>query len=159
MYQPTSVTEACAELARLGEDAKVYAGGTGLILLLRLGLVQYTRLVDVKRVPELDGLAWDGQTLCAGLALSWSMENRTRRCLRQSPSAYVQTRYGLAQTILPLLSASQLGMLPLLGVGAPLGQAGGEVLARSFVLSVIDAGVAVTWCRPVEMSLRGISAI
>lgn len=70
VYQPTSVTEACAALARLGEDAKVYAGGTELILLLRLGLVQYTHLVDVKRVPELGALAWDGQTLHIGAAVT-----------------------------------------------------------------------------------------
>lgn len=70
VYQPTSVTEACAELARLGEDAKVYAGGTELVLLLRLGLVQYTHLVDVKRVPELGELAWDGQTMHIGAAVT-----------------------------------------------------------------------------------------
>jgi carbon-monoxide dehydrogenase medium subunit len=64
------VTEACAELARLGEDAKVYAGGTELILLLRLGLVQYTHLVDVKRVPELGELAWDGQAMHIGAAVT-----------------------------------------------------------------------------------------
>jgi carbon-monoxide dehydrogenase medium subunit len=68
--QPTSVTEACAELARLGEDAKVYAGGTELILLLRLGLVQYTNLVDVKRIPELGELAWDGQAMHIGAAVT-----------------------------------------------------------------------------------------
>lgn len=70
VYQPTSVTEACAELARLGEDAKIYAGGTELVLLLRLGLVQYTHLVDVKRVPELGELAWDGQTMRIGAAVT-----------------------------------------------------------------------------------------
>jgi carbon-monoxide dehydrogenase medium subunit len=70
VYQPTSVTEACAELARLGEDAKVYAGGTELILLLRLGLVQYTHLVDVKRVPELGELAWDGKAMHIGAAVT-----------------------------------------------------------------------------------------
>jgi carbon-monoxide dehydrogenase medium subunit len=75
--QPTSVTEACAELARLGEDAKVYAGGTELILLLRLGLIQYTHLVDVKRVPELGELAWDGQAMHIGAAV-------THRCLERS---------------------------------------------------------------------------
>jgi CO/xanthine dehydrogenase FAD-binding subunit len=42
--QPTTVPEASAELARLGEDARVYAGGTEIILLLRLGLVHYTHL-------------------------------------------------------------------------------------------------------------------
>src|SRR5262245_4920098 len=70
VYQPTSVTEASAELARLGEDAKVYAGGTELILLLRLELVQYTHLVDVKRVPELGGLVWDSTTMHIGAAVT-----------------------------------------------------------------------------------------
>jgi hypothetical protein len=33
------------------------------------------------------------------------------------------------------------------------------VLERSLVLYVIDAGAAVTWFIPAEMSLRGISSI
>ena len=60
VYQPTSVTEASAELARLGEDAKVYAGGTEIILLLRLGLVHYPHLVDVKKIPAgRAGVGWE----------------------------------------------------------------------------------------------------
>jgi CO/xanthine dehydrogenase FAD-binding subunit len=51
------VTEASAELARLGDEAKVYAGGTEIIPLLRRGLVPYTHLVDIKRIPELGELA------------------------------------------------------------------------------------------------------
>ena len=68
--QPTSVSEASVELARLGEDAKVYAGGTELILLLGQGLVQYAHLVDVKRVPELGELAWDGNAMHIGGAVT-----------------------------------------------------------------------------------------
>ena len=49
--------------------------------------------------------------------------------------------------------------VPWLGIVAPPGQAGGEALERSLVLYVIDAGVAVTWFIPEEMSLRGISDI
>jgi len=64
------VTEASAELAHLGEDAKVYAGGTELILLLRLGLVHYTHLVDVKKIPTLGELAWDGKTMHIGAAVT-----------------------------------------------------------------------------------------
>jgi carbon-monoxide dehydrogenase medium subunit len=71
------VSEASAELARLGDDAKVYAGGTELVLWLRLGFVQYSRLVDVKRIPELGELAWDGQRLHIGSAV-------THRRLEQS---------------------------------------------------------------------------
>ena len=68
--QPTSVTEASAELARLGEDAKVYAGGTELILLLGHGLVHYPHLVDVKKIPELAELAWDGTVMHIGGAVT-----------------------------------------------------------------------------------------
>jgi carbon-monoxide dehydrogenase medium subunit len=70
VYQPTSVIEASAELARLGEDAKIYAGGTELILLLRQGLVHYTHIVDVKKIPELDELAWDGNVMHIGAAVT-----------------------------------------------------------------------------------------
>jgi hypothetical protein len=48
-------------------------------------------------------------------------------------------------------------MLPPRGAVSPPGQAGGEALARSLVLDVMDAGVAVTWCIPADMFLRGIS--
>jgi carbon-monoxide dehydrogenase medium subunit len=68
--QPTSVREASAALARLGDEAKVYAGGTELIPLLRLGLVHYTHLVDIKRIPALGELAWDGQTMHIGGAVT-----------------------------------------------------------------------------------------
>jgi aerobic carbon-monoxide dehydrogenase medium subunit len=68
--QPTTVTEASAELARLGEEAKVYAGGTELILLLRLGLVHSAHLVDVKKIPALGELAWDGTMMHIGAAVT-----------------------------------------------------------------------------------------
>ena len=68
--QPTTVTEASAELARLGEEAKVYAGGTELILLLRLGLVHSTHLVDVKKIPALGELVRDGTTMHIGAAVT-----------------------------------------------------------------------------------------
>lgn len=70
VYQPMSISEASTELARLGEEAKVYAGGTELIILLRLGLVPCTHLVDVKRVPELGALTWDGKAMHIGGAVT-----------------------------------------------------------------------------------------
>jgi len=68
--QPTTVTEASAELARLGEDGKVYAEKTELILLLRLGLIHASHLVDVKKIPALGTLAWDGTTMHIGAAVT-----------------------------------------------------------------------------------------
>jgi CO/xanthine dehydrogenase FAD-binding subunit len=83
--QPTSVTEASAELSRLGDDAKVYAGGTELILLLRLGLVQYTHLVDIKRIPELGELAWDGKRLHIGGAVTHRQLERSAEVAEYLP--------------------------------------------------------------------------
>ena len=66
---------------------------------------------------------------------------------------------GTCAIVSPLLSESQLGMLPPLGVVSPPGQAGGEALERSLVLYTMDAGVAVKGFIPEAMSLRGISDI
>src|SRR5262249_21257141 len=91
VYQPTSVTEACAELARLGEDAKVYAGGTELILLLRLGLVQYTHLVDIKRISELGELVWDGKAMHIGAAVTHRRLERSAEIAEHLPLLHQAT--------------------------------------------------------------------
>jgi len=50
LHRPETAEEACALLAGLGEDAAVYAGGTELLLLMKLGLLRPRHLVDVKRI-------------------------------------------------------------------------------------------------------------
>ena len=51
LHRPETAEEACALLAGLGEDAAAYAGGTELLLLMKLGLLRPRHLVDVKRIP------------------------------------------------------------------------------------------------------------
>lgn len=53
VHRPTSSSEALALLAELGEEAAVYAGGTELLLVMKLGLAQYRHLVDLKGIGEL----------------------------------------------------------------------------------------------------------
>jgi carbon-monoxide dehydrogenase medium subunit len=78
VLSPRTVGEASRELRRHGESACVYAGGSELLLLLRHGLVDYDYLVDVKHIPALAGLDWDGKRLRIGA-------NVTHRELEQSP--------------------------------------------------------------------------
>jgi carbon-monoxide dehydrogenase medium subunit len=59
VLDPTTVAEAAAELGRLGERARVYAGGAELLLLLRQGLLEADYLLNVKRIPGLDAVAWE----------------------------------------------------------------------------------------------------
>lgn len=56
---PTSIAEAVALLAEKGNQARVLAGGTDLIVQLRGGRFELDRVVDGKRIPELNQLSFD----------------------------------------------------------------------------------------------------
>lgn len=68
LAEPASVAEASELLARHGEAARVYAGGTELILAMKEGLIHYDYLVNVKTIPGLAGVRLDGGTLRIGAA-------------------------------------------------------------------------------------------
>ena len=76
LHRPQTAEEACARLAELGEDAALYAGGTELLLLMKLGLLRPRHLVDVKRIPGFGTIA-EGPRLTVGAAV-------THRALEQS---------------------------------------------------------------------------
>jgi len=54
LEEPESVDETSDLLARYGESAKIYAGGTELLLAMKEGLVHYERLVNIKKIRSLD---------------------------------------------------------------------------------------------------------
>jgi carbon-monoxide dehydrogenase medium subunit len=55
-HRPSSLDEALQILGAHGDDAKVLAGGQSLIPLLKLRLGSVGHLVDINRVPGLDGI-------------------------------------------------------------------------------------------------------
>jgi aerobic carbon-monoxide dehydrogenase medium subunit len=55
-HAPTSLGEATALLARLGEDAKVLSGGQSLIPLMKLRLASPPHVVDINGIPDLAGI-------------------------------------------------------------------------------------------------------
>jgi CO/xanthine dehydrogenase FAD-binding subunit len=74
-YQaPTSVGEAVALLADPTQGARPFAGGTDLLVQMRRGLFAPEMLVDVKRIPELNRIAFDsteGLTIGAAVCCAW----------------------------------------------------------------------------------------
>lgn len=78
LHRPATAEEACALLARLGDDAVPYAGGTELLLLMKLGLLRPRHLVDVKRIAGFDAIA-DGEQLTIGATV-------THRTVERSPA-------------------------------------------------------------------------
>jgi carbon-monoxide dehydrogenase medium subunit len=87
---PSSVEEAIGLLADAGVPARVLAGGTDLIIQMRAGTRRPARLIDVKRIPELDVLAHDAT---AGLRIGAAVP-----CCRVAEHPVVRELYpGLAE--------------------------------------------------------------
>lgn len=57
--EPVSVAEASRMLADAGDDCRVMAGGTALMLALRQRMLMPTHIVSVARIPELRGIRFD----------------------------------------------------------------------------------------------------
>jgi len=54
LHQPKTVGEASEMLAEFGDNGRLYAGGTELLLAMKHDLLRYQKLVDVKTIPELN---------------------------------------------------------------------------------------------------------
>src|SRR5262245_19294762 len=64
---PRSVADA-VRLIQTDPGARVLAGGTDLLVQFRAGIQQPTAFIDIKRIPELIGIAIDGRGLRLGAA-------------------------------------------------------------------------------------------
>ncbi|MBA4178796.1 MAG: carbon monoxide dehydrogenase [Leptothrix sp. (in: Bacteria)] len=65
-HAPKSVGEAIALLGRLGQDAKILAGGHSLLPMMKLRFAQPAHLIDINRIPELRGICEDGADIVIG---------------------------------------------------------------------------------------------
>ncbi len=78
IHRPATLAEAGELMNRLGDDAVVYAGGTELLLVMKLGFADYRHLVDVKGIAELSRLQIDEDDLLIGGGV-------THRTIERSP--------------------------------------------------------------------------
>src|SRR5262249_11891014 len=75
-HAPTSVRDALGLLGRLGDDAKLLAGGHSLIPRMKLRLAQPKHLIDLRKVPGLSGIKEEGGTIVIGaMTTHWQMES------------------------------------------------------------------------------------
>jgi len=78
IHRAGSVAEATGLLTELADDAVVYAGGTELLLLMKLGFATHGHLIDVKPIPELGRLEVADGWLRIGATV-------THRAIERSP--------------------------------------------------------------------------
>lgn len=65
-HAPTSVTEAVGLLSRLGDEAKILAGGHSLLPMMKLRFAEPSALIDLNRIAELRGVAEEGGKIRIG---------------------------------------------------------------------------------------------
>jgi carbon-monoxide dehydrogenase medium subunit len=70
LHRPETVDEAVGLRAELGEAATLYAGGTELLLAMKLGVLEYEHLIDVKRIAALRGIERRDGELWIGAAVT-----------------------------------------------------------------------------------------
>jgi carbon-monoxide dehydrogenase medium subunit len=95
LEEPESVKEVSELLGQFGESAKVYAGGTELLLAMKEGLVHYERLINVKNVKGLNEVASDNGMVRIG-ALCTHHQLETSSLLQQKLAALVRLEQRVA---------------------------------------------------------------
>ena len=55
---------------RFGDEAAVYAGGTELLLALKARVLRYAHLIDLKHIPELNGIRHEAGEIVIGALVS-----------------------------------------------------------------------------------------
>lgn len=75
-HAPTNVKDALGLLGRYKDDAKLLAGGHSLVPMMKLRLAQPKHLIDLRKVPGLNGIKEDGGTIVLGaMTTHWQMES------------------------------------------------------------------------------------
>ena len=75
VHRASTVDEAVALRTKYGDDAAVYAGGTELLLAMKLGVARWRHLIDVKPIAELRGIRATASTVTIGASVThWELE-------------------------------------------------------------------------------------
>ncbi len=81
--EPATVSEACELLKRYGGEARVYAGGAYLSIVMKQGFLQPRALVNIKKIADLKGIHLDpGQGFTIG-ALVTHRELETSKLIQE----------------------------------------------------------------------------
>ena len=95
LEEPESISEVAELLGRFGESAKLYAGGTELLLAMKEGFVHYERLINVKQVRGLNEIKRDNDLICIG-AVCTHRQLETASLLSQQLPAFVKLEENVA---------------------------------------------------------------
>ncbi len=81
--EPKTVAEACDLLRRYGGEARPYAGGAYLSIVMKQGLLQPKALVNIKKIGELKGIRFDADDRLIIGALTTHRELETSALVKE----------------------------------------------------------------------------
>ncbi|MGO9383860.1 MAG: FAD binding domain-containing protein [Mycobacterium sp.] len=84
-HRPDTVEDAVSLLAELGYDAKILAGGQSLVPMLSMRLAYFDHLIDISRLPELQGIDRRGQELWIGAGTTEAAVGADAQVRREVP--------------------------------------------------------------------------
>ena len=84
--RPETLKGAIAELAQRSDDAMPYAGGTELLLILKMHLAEYDYLIDLKRISELCTIELRQDHLAIGAMATHAAIARNPEIQREAPA-------------------------------------------------------------------------
>ncbi|MBO0752081.1 MAG: xanthine dehydrogenase family protein subunit M [Bradyrhizobiaceae bacterium] len=84
-HRPSSVRDAVALLAALGDDARPLAGGHSLIPMMKLRMAAPEHLVDLAGISELKDIAEDGGTIVIGAGVTLAALIRSQMLAARLP--------------------------------------------------------------------------
>jgi carbon-monoxide dehydrogenase medium subunit len=84
-HRPSSLDEAIGLLTKHGAQAKLLSGGMSLLPTLKLRLGSFAHLVDINRIPGLDGIREEGGALRIGAMTRQAALERSELIRRKYP--------------------------------------------------------------------------
>jgi carbon-monoxide dehydrogenase medium subunit len=91
--RPESLAEALQLLAEHGSDAAILAGGQSLMPMLNLRFARPALIIDIKRVPGLDGVSLDGARLRIGALTRHADVLRSMLVCEHAPLLHLAMRH------------------------------------------------------------------
>ena len=131
-HRPGTLPEALELLGRLGDEAKLLAGGQSMIPVLAMRLSRFDHLIDLQDVQDLSGIAGDGASIRIGAMTRQSIVER---------SAEVATAVPLLSRAVPLIGHFQTRNRGTVGGSLAHADPAAELPA---VASVLDATLEAT---------------
>jgi carbon-monoxide dehydrogenase medium subunit len=94
-HRPAELAAAHDLMARFGDEASAYAGGTEVLLAMKARVLRYAHLVDLKHIAALNGIRQDRGALVVG-ALTSHFRLATDPLIRRLIPAYAALSDGIA---------------------------------------------------------------